>query len=148
MRPTSFQHCSPPNTNTTGMLLICEWTAAGDCFNCGQPPCSLGTCLHERNPEQIKLNKAKLPQYISLKQKETRHKWRNPEHRKGIDALSMARHMFGIQTNKHSKVHPTELARILKKKKQREAGPNNQEKACNKKRTRLEGDYEEREASL
>ena len=49
--------------------------------------------------------------------------------------------------NKHAKAHPTELAKLLKKKKKRVDAAAKKE-SRKKKRIRLAGDYEEREATL
>ena len=85
MGPTQFNgqqpqgHTSTTSNQTTGLLPVIPWTKAGDCFNCGQPSCSLRFCKHPRDPERISANKDKLPSYSKDKPKYVPKKWRKPE---------------------------------------------------------------------
>ena len=79
MGPDTFQHHRNGETGSN-MLPIIPWTATGDCFNCGQPTCSLGRCPHELDPQRIKENKLKHQQTIAPPRDTKKPwKWRKPE---------------------------------------------------------------------
>ena len=83
MGPTQFNgqqsHQGTSNQVTGQLPPIIPWTKTGDCFNCGQPACTVRRCRHPRDPDRIKANKEKLPSYSGPSPKYVPKRWRPPE---------------------------------------------------------------------